>query len=104
MKAFRLVRDGQTYSVLAKDPESAERLLSLRLQYGTNLYSPEAVALDPDPVRSFQIEVVETLRKKVEIEARSLNEAIEIAEKLYNRELIQLDHNDNLEVNFGPYF
>ena len=100
MKAFRLTRNGQTYSVLAKDLESAERLL----RYGTNLHSPEVIALDPDPVRSFQIEVVETLRKKVEIEARSLNEAIEIAEKLYNRKLIELDHDDNLEVIFGPYF
>ena len=100
MKAFRITRNGQTYSVLAKDLESAERLL----RYGTNLHSPEVIALDPDPVRSFQIEVVETLRKKVEIEARTLNEAIEIAEKLYNRELIELDHDDNLEVIFGPYF
>ena len=100
MKVFRLIRNGQIYFVLAKDLESAER----RLRYGTNLHSPEVVALDPDPVRSFQIEVVETLKKKVEIEARSLSEAIEIAEELYNRELIELGHNDNLEVNFGPYF
>ena len=104
MKAFRLTRDGQTYSVLAKDLQSAEGMLNLRLRYGTGLYCPEVVALDPDPVRTFQVEVVETLRKKVEIEARSLNEAIEIAEKLYNRKLIELDHNDNLEVAFGPYF
>ena len=104
MKVFRLTRDGQTYSVLAKDLESAEGLLNLRLQHGTGLYCPEVVALDPDPVRTFQVEVVETLRKKVEIEARTLNEAIEIAEKLYNRELIELDHDDNLEVIFGPYF
>lgn len=53
--------------------------------------------------QKYKIEIEETLSKVVEIEADSLEKAINIAQEKYSNEEYVLDYNDYLAVDIRPY-
>lgn len=53
--------------------------------------------------QKYEIEIEETLSKVVEIEANSLEEALDIVQKRYEKEEYILDYNDYLVVDIRPY-
>lgn len=52
-------------------------------------------------MKKFSIEIVETLSKIVPIEAKNVNEALIIAERMYQEEEIVLDYNDLVDTEFN---
>jgi hypothetical protein len=48
----------------------------------------------------FSVEVYESSARVVEVEAETVNEALDIVEKQYNNEEIVLDSNDFQDVKF----
>ena len=52
---------------------------------------------------SYVIEIVESVSKLIEIEAENEEEALEIAQRKYNNEEIELTDDDELEVTFNVY-
>lgn len=53
--------------------------------------------------KKYQIEIEETLQKVVEIEANSLDEAIDIAQNRYSNQEYILDYEDYKGVEFKEY-
>lgn len=53
--------------------------------------------------KKYKIEIEETLSKIVEIEANSLEEAINIVQERYNSEEYVLDYNDSSVIDIKPY-
>ncbi|MCI8346433.1 MAG: hypothetical protein HFJ12_00605 [Bacilli bacterium] len=51
----------------------------------------------------FNIEVVETLSRVVEIDADTLDDALFMAEEMYNNEEIELDYNDKVSTDYKEY-
>jgi len=51
-------------------------------------------------METFKIEIQESLKRVVEVEALNTNEAIEIVENEYKKCIHVLDYNDFVEVNF----
>ncbi len=51
-------------------------------------------------MKKFKIEVKETLSRIIEINANSINEALENVQKIYKNEEIILDNDDFVEVDF----
>ena len=51
-------------------------------------------------MRTYFVEVIETLSKKVEVEANDTSEAIEKAKDMYHNEEIILDNEDYLDTEF----
>ena len=54
-------------------------------------------------MKTYQIEVEEILQGVYDIEANSLEEAIDIAEEMYHKEEIILDYEAYKETNFREY-
>lgn len=54
-------------------------------------------------MKTYKIEVEEILQNVYDIEANSLEEAIDIAEEKYHNEEIVLDYNTLKETNFREY-
>lgn len=54
-------------------------------------------------MKKYNVEVVETLSRVVEIEADSYEEAEAKAEKMYDNSEIILDYEDKEDVNYKPY-
>lgn len=52
---------------------------------------------------SYVIEIVESVSKLIEIEAENEEEALEIAQRKYSNEEIELTDDDELEVTFNVY-
>ena len=50
-------------------------------------------------MKTFNIEIIETLSRIVEIKAISSEEAIALAKDMYQSEIIVLDANDFIDVN-----
>lgn len=53
--------------------------------------------------KTYKIEIEETLQRVVEIEANSLDEAIDIAQNRYSNEEYVLDYEDYKGVEFSEY-
>ncbi len=51
-------------------------------------------------MKTYKIEVKETLSRIIEIDANSFDEALEDVQKMYKNEEIILDSDDFVEVNF----
>lgn len=51
----------------------------------------------------YNVEIVETLSRVVEIEAQTYEEAEEKAEEMYDKVEIVLDYEDKEDVNYKPY-
>lgn len=51
-------------------------------------------------MKTYKIEVKETLSRIIEINANSINEALENVQKIYKNEEIILDNDDFVEVDF----
>ncbi len=51
-------------------------------------------------MKTFKIEVKETLSRIIEINANSINEALENVQKIYKNEELILDNDDFVEVDF----
>lgn len=54
-------------------------------------------------MKKFKIEVEEILQRVCEVEANSLEEAIQIVQKQYKDEEIVLDYNDLVETNIKKF-
>jgi hypothetical protein len=51
-------------------------------------------------MKTYKIEVKETLSRIIEIDANSIDEALEDVQKIYKKEEIILDSDDFIEVEF----
>lgn len=54
-------------------------------------------------MKKYRIEVEETLERVVEVEANSVDEAIDKVHEMYKNEEIVLDENDFMDVEFREY-
>lgn len=52
-------------------------------------------------MKTYRIEITETLQKTIEIEASSDDEAINIVKSLYNKEEIVLDEKNYIDTEFN---
>ena len=54
-------------------------------------------------MKTFAIEVKETLSRIIEVDAESVNDAISEVKDLYKKEKIILDSNDYVDTEIEPY-
>lgn len=99
-KVYRLYSGDKEFAVYANSKELALKYLNKHL---AKEKVPEVVPIERG-IKTWEIEVVETLRKVVKVDAVSLNEAKAIVEELYLREGFELDHNDKVNVTFEEEF
>lgn len=55
-------------------------------------------------MQTYKIQIQETLSKTVEIQANTIDEALQIAQKSYQNEEIVLDWSDFVLVEFNEFF
>ena len=51
----------------------------------------------------FNVEIVETLSRVIEVDAEDIDEALFIAEEMYNNDEVELDYNDKESTDFKEY-
>lgn len=99
-KVYRLYSGDKEFAVYANSKELALKYLNKHL---AKEKVSEVVPIERG-IKTWEIEVVETLRKVVKVDAASLNEAKGIAEELYHRQGFELDYGDKLDVTFEEKF
>lgn len=99
-KVYRLYSENKEFAVYADSKELALKFLN---QYLAKEKVSEVVPVEGG-IETWEIEVVETLRKVVKVDARGLNEAKAIVEELYHRQGFELGYDDKLDVTFEERF